>query len=149
MMWVAGVDPGETSGLVLCVVDGRDVVEVLSWAELDQKSTWLWLSNTTHKLSRRESAMICESFKPRGGRAYKFKPFSLELIGAARGLCWERGVPLILQDPAMKEKFHAAALELFPEVGRGGGGHARDALAHVIGWANTRTIVKAPPTATD
>lgn len=135
-MIVVGFDPGETSGMVLTRVEGREVVEVLLWREVLQReasaSMRMWISG------EQPEVVVCERWVPRGG-ALSFKPYSLELIGWTRGLCWAYDVPLVLQGAVMKNQFHKEALEQFPAVGRGSkGGHARDALAHVIGWANTR-----------
>lgn len=135
-MKVIGLDPGVMSGIVLAGISGRDVLQVHQWAEADQLGTADFLRSAMTVAE----VVVCESFKPRTGRALSFKPHSLELIGLARALCWWAGIPFVLQDPVMKERFHAAALEQFPEVGRGKDGHARDALAHVIGWAETRVL---------
>ena len=134
-MLVIGLDPGEVSGLVLAHVAGREVIVVDEWAELKQLVTTRWLRDRVGAVD----TVVCERWVPRGG-AHSFKPYSLELIGWTRGLCWEHLVPLVLQPAVMKNRFHDAAREQFPDVGRGQGGHARDALAHVIGWANTRRL---------
>jgi len=136
-MLVLGMDPGQLSGLVIASVGGRTVLDVSQWAENDQRDTVEWVSQA---LGAGVQGVVCETFKPRMGRAIAFKPYSLELIGWVRGQCWQLGLPLWLQDPYVKEHYHAQALEQFPAVGRGGGGHARDALAHVIGWAQTRMV---------
>lgn len=133
MRWALGLDPGGASGIVLAQVAGREVLAVPEWHELNQKDTVMWLDQL-FRLGTVDIA-VCETFKPRGGRAIKFQPYSLELIGYLRGLCWTHDVPVVWQDPLVKNQFHARALEQFPEVGRGGGGHARDAMAHVLGFA--------------
>lgn len=135
-MLVFGFDPGEVSGIVLTFVEERRVRHVLEWSELRQRAA----VDKAAELSGIANVVVCERWVPRGG-ALSFKPYSLELIGWARGLCWQRNIPFVLQPAAMKNQFHTAALEQFPAVGRGSkGGHARDALAHVIGWAKTRRM---------
>ena len=135
---VVGVDPGKLTGLVFAEVSGREVVKVTDWRELGPQETCAWLDLV---LATSADQVVIEKWLPRGG-ARTFQPYSLELIGWARGLCWKYGVPLAEQSPEMKERFHAEALKSFPAVGRGGGGHARDALAHVIGWAQTRNLTE-------
>lgn len=133
MITVVGIDPGEVTGLVVAGVEGRAVTKIMHWGEYRQQEA----TNLIYSSGPVVDRMVCEAWRPRGG-PYTFKPFSLEIIGLTRWVGWWFDVPLTLQAPEMKERFHKPALELFPDVGRGGGGHARDALAHVIGWAATR-----------
>lgn len=129
-MRVLGLDPGKLSGCV----DFRSPVDI-RWFELPQQDTMLWLWEEARRGD--VHAIVCETWKPRGG-ARTFQPFSLELIGWARGLSWLYDVPLVMQDPAIKVKLHDRAVKEFPEVGRGGGGHARDAMAHVLFYLQTQ-----------
>ncbi|MGV1079705.1 MAG: hypothetical protein ACOYD1_07615 [Candidatus Nanopelagicales bacterium] len=127
-MRVIGIDPGQATGLVEANVTGTSV-EVISTTTLSQRDTCYWLERLADV---KVELVVCERWIPRGG-PQTFKPFSLELIGFVRGMCWLHGVPLVLQDAAVKNVFHGAT---FGVVNRGCGDHVRDAVAHVIGWAN-------------
>ena len=134
---VFGLDPGLASGFIVAEVEaeGRSVLEVYDWGEYPQLAVCARLEEALPTLD----VVVCELWRPRGG-ALKFQPYSLEIIGTARWLTYKAGVEFVLQPPAVKEVYRRNVMDQFPAVGRGKAGHARDALAHVIGWASTRKL---------
>lgn len=128
-MIIWGIDPGLLSGFVSVELEEDGTVVPFAWSEDTVEQLY---RKTSLGLSSAVDIVVCETFKPRGG-AIAFKPYSLELIGWIRGLCLLRNVKLVMQDPVMKGGiWHETAMKQHPTVGRGGKGHARDAMAHVL-----------------
>lgn len=140
-MIIASFDPGKLTGYVVAEIahDGTAWVvdTVRSWQEMTQAETYFEVFTAGLEWD----LMVCESFIPRGG-ALKFQPYSLELIGYLKGHSANHGIPIKFQAPIIKNVFHKEALTSWPKVGRGGGGHARDAMAHLIGYVSNNLTNK-------
>ena len=135
---VLAVDPGVKTGIVRGLVPERGVIEPLEWWELDQQDTcdmlvgWCWKQRV--RGARPSAALVIERFIPRGG-AVKFEPASLEITGVARWASRRAGVRFVTQTPSDMKAVRSIATEQFPKVGRGGQGHAKDALGHLYLFA--------------
>jgi len=128
---VLAVDPGVLSGIVLGLNPEPGVIEPLHWWEIEQQDTCdlivKWCN--TPGLNARK-VLVIERFIPRGG-PITFVPASLEIIGVARWAAKVAGVRFVTQSPADMKQIRPLVVKQFPKIGRGGKGHAKDALAHL------------------
>lgn len=130
--YLLSIDPGLATGV--CLIDLSDPENpVKIWSkEVDINQ---FMDGIEELVSNKETHVVIEAFKitVETGKLSE-APWSLELIGIVRYLCYLNGKELDLQLPSQKpfadnDKLHAVD---FWHVG--GEGHANDALRHAMVW---------------
>lgn len=136
MIDVLAVDPGTMTGLVLGQVPSPGVIVPRHWWELPQQEACdLIVDWCADRDGVNEAVVVVERFIPRKAKALTFVPASLEILGTARWAAKRYGVRFVTQSPSEKDKVRAFVTREFPGIGRGGEGHAKDALAHLYLFA--------------
>ena len=149
---VLAVDPGGTTGWVLFepsaeVEDwGGYGINVIDWGEerdQDEVGNLVWRWKTARLKHERLTAVVCERFVPRPG-VRTWEPEPIEIAGNLRWLIGKER--FFLQQPSDAKAFGTATKihkyirgwDLPFNVGRGGAGHAHDALRHALLFTNVR-----------
>lgn len=136
--YVLAIDPGETSGVALVQ---SEPLELLRTDECDWVHTSRFVDQALREFGGENIDVIVEKFTINANTHKKSpQPWSLEITGMCRLLALAHGSGAItLQTPADAKSFVSNTrlrdLEMWH---RGGGGHANDALRHVVLWL-TRT----------
>jgi hypothetical protein len=76
--------------------------------------------------------LVCETFRPMGGRARTWQPDALEQIGVIKWIAHRTGVPLAMQTPAEAREFSTAEKLALFRSDQVHGDDARMALRHII-----------------
>lgn len=121
------VDPGGTTGWVLMKGD-----QVLDWGEEPDREkfiTMCWQLLMDDVVSE----VVCERWVTMRGRAFTNEPTAQEIIGALRWQCEYTGTVFHEQGAADAKAFGTKdKMSGYPDVGRGGAGHAKMALRHAL-----------------
>lgn len=151
-LWLA-VDPGGTTGWLLFrpVVDTDQLagvgIEPVSWGEEPDQMTFcdmVWRWKTARLDSERIAGMVIEGWWPREG-VRTWQPEAVEIIGTCRWFFDNDPSRFFVQRPSEREwstpeKVNRYRRDRQPpfNVGKGGEGHAVQALRHALLWASTR-----------
>lgn len=123
---IFGVDPGLATGW--CFYDAEE--QVIHLQESGPQSFYRFALNAIEMWEAQ--VVVCESFIITPATAKKTQqPWSLELIGVLRYLCWQCDVTFHLQPPSIKRYVTNDALKSAGWWLRGSAGHAHDAARHV------------------
>jgi hypothetical protein len=142
MSYVMAVDPGKLTGWLvyqpLPVAGPSDMaLDIVDWGEDSQQSFCEIAEKWVDKTS---IPVVCERWDYRPG-VRTFQPYSLEIIGTLRYLTGFNPRRFHLQGPASAKEFGTHA-KLHPYIwagfGKGGAGHAVDALRHALLFESTR-----------
>lgn len=143
-MRIIGIDPGETTGIVVITpYEGEIVVadslHLTGWAAAD------WLAETL-RLNRTDTEVVIERFtiSQRTLQGTRHGPIeTLHMIGALRYVCHRYDVTPFFQTPAQaKSAYSDETLHDLVLWGRVFGPHERDALRHALLHARTRGLWK-------
>lgn len=150
--WLA-VDPGGTTGWVLFrpVVDTEQLagigLEILDWGETKDQMRFcdmVWRWKTARLPSERLEGVVIEGWWPREG-IRTWQPEAVEIIGTLRWFFDADPLRFFVQRPSDREwstpakirPYRASSIPPY-NVGKGGQGHAVQALRHALLWASTR-----------
>ena len=142
MGYVMAVDPGKITGWLvyqqLQVVEAEDLaLKVVQWGEDDQQR---FCELAEQWVDRTSIPVVCERWDHRPG-VRTFEPYSLEIIGTLRYLTGFDKRRFYLQSPGDAKEF-GTATKLAPYraqgFGKGGAGHALDALRHALLFESAR-----------
>ena len=127
------VDPGLSTGFASAEVDGA--MSVFSFEAWTVKGHMESVDQVRLAIVEGVDEVVCESFRISGATATKTQAGSLvaiEIIGAARWICYKRDVPFTLQTPADAKSFvtdeKLRALGWYVP----GIDHSRDAARHLL-----------------
>lgn len=150
--WLA-VDPGGTTGWVLFrpVVDTTQLagigLEILGWGEEKdqiQFCDFVWHLATARLREERLAGIVMEGWFPREG-VRTWQPEATEIIGFCRWVVRDDPLRYFVQRPSDREWSTPEKIRRYRSdrtaphnVGRGGEGHAVQALRHALLWASTR-----------
>jgi len=127
--YVLAVDPGGTTGWVLMA---DETGHVMSWGEEPDRKKFLdfvWDLLMADALF----GIVCERWVTMRGRAFTNEPTAQEIIGALRWMSEYTDTVFKEQGAADAKAFGGKdALAAYPEVGKGGAGHAKMALRHAL-----------------
>lgn len=129
------VDPGlETGVLKVLILDG--VIARVEAFEMDIRSFWRMCFDELNTYTN----VVCETFIINAETGKKTPaPWSLELIGLLRAMCWRAGVKFDMQKPGDAHEFDhdsgTTKCRLYGLWVRGGAGHAKMAAKHFVLWA--------------
>jgi len=142
------LDPGKVTGVAMLRPPSRDAA---SWE-------WSWqdaVCFVEECLSKSRAAfvkegylypdveLVYESFTPRPG-AYTWQPEALHCIGAVEYLAHKTGMKVTRQSPAQAKSFSTnTKLKMIGWYSPTSGGHANDALRHLLLYATKQGLVKA------
>lgn len=144
--YLLAIDPGETSGVALVQ---REPLLKMRTDELDWQNTCRFVDEALREFGGENVEVIVEKFTINANTHKKSpQPWSLEVTGMCRLMAMAHGSGAItLQTPADAKSFVSNTrlrdLEMWHV---GGGGHANDALRHVIlrlarsGWKDSRLL---------
>lgn len=151
-LWLA-VDPGGVTGWVLFrpVVDTTQLanvgLEIADWGEQPNHLRFMdfAMQCTNARLpSERISGIVIEGWWPREG-VRTWQPEAVEVIGFCRWLMDGEPGRFYVQKPSEREWSTPEKIRRYREnrdrpnnVGKGGEGHAVQALRHALLWASTR-----------
>ena len=141
------LDPGKVTGIATLRTPTQDVVSFEdTWQgavefveEALTKSRAAFVKDGTYYP---DVGVVYESFTPRPG-AYTWQPEALYCIGAIEYLAWKTGMTAAKQSPAQAKSF-ATNLQL-KRMGwyhATKGGHANDALRHLLRYSVKQGLVK-------
>lgn len=150
--WLA-VDPGGTTGWVLFrpVVDTDQLagigLEVIDWGEEKDQiefCDFVWRLSTARLREERLAGIVMEGWFPREG-VRTWQPEAVEIIGFCRWAMRADPLRYFVQRPSDREwstpekiRRYRTDREAPHNVGRGGEGHAVQALRHALLWSSTR-----------
>ena len=146
--YVLAVDPGETTGLALVK---REPLELMRTAEENWENAARFIDTALRELGGENVDVVVEKFTITSQTGKKSQqPWSLEVTGMCRLLAFmHKAGAITLQTPADAKSFSSNTrlrdLDLWHV---GGGGHANDALRHVVlrltrtGWRDSRLLHK-------
>ena len=115
---IMGVDPGDVTGMCTLTVD-EDSMTFLSGETLSLRDV------ASHIIDTCPDAVVVENYIIRPHRPQNATQ-ALKTIGVVEYLCNERGIPMIMQQPSIPERYKDQAKEYVA------GRHARSACAHVL-----------------
>lgn len=137
MTTIIGVDPGTTTGIFaasVSIVDtlrGREVRTDFRAYELDASKAFAMMQLQLDRL--RDPTVVCERYivTQRTARLTQ-QPAALEMIGALRQLCADRGVHFVLQ--MKSDAARIAKNAVLKRIGwyQSGQDHANDAARHAL-----------------
>lgn len=150
--WLA-VDPGGTTGWVLFrpVVDTTQLadigLEIIDWGEEKNQQAFcdlVWRWKTARLPDERLAGIVIEGWWPRDG-VRTWQPQAVEIIGTLRWLMEDDPLRFFVQRPSDREwstpekirPYRASTIPPY-NVGKGGEGHAVQALRHALLWSSTR-----------
>jgi hypothetical protein len=137
-MRVIGIDPGETTGIVVIEPWEREIT-VLSALHLKGLSASQWLDE---QLTVSASDVVIERFNIAQRTLQGTRHGAMEAlytIGAMRHICHRLQMPMEMQDPSSaKNAFSDAVLKTLGLWDFVSGPHERDALRHALLYARTR-----------
>lgn len=150
--WLA-VDPGGTTGWLLFrpVVDTDQLagigLEIIEWGEEKDQQAFcdmVWRRKTARLPDERISGIVIEGWWPREG-VRTWQPEAVEIIGTLRWFMGGDPLRYFVQRPSDREWATPAKINRYRSdreaphnVGRGGEGHAVQALRHALLFASTR-----------
>jgi hypothetical protein len=150
--WLA-VDPGGMTGWVLFrpVVDTEQLagigLEILDWGETKDQMRFcdmVWRLNTARLPSERLAGIVIEGWWPRDG-VRTWQPEAVEIIGTCRWVMQDDPLRFFVQKPSDREWATPEKINRYRRengapnnVGKGGQGHAVQALRHALLFASTR-----------
>lgn len=153
------VDPGGTTGWLLFRPSaeiqpwGGYGIEPVAWGEERSQVAFCdfaWRRKTARLKSERIDGIVIERFVPRAG-IRTWEPEPVEITGFCRWLMDDDPTRFFEQGPSEAKSFgtdtkvHPYVRSIDPpfNVGRGGEGHAIDALRHALLWTNVRWMPNA------
>jgi hypothetical protein len=151
-LWLA-VDPGGCTGWLLFrpVVDPEQLAGVgivpVAWGEESDQMAFcdrVFRYKTARLPSERITGIVIEGWWPREG-VRTWQPEAVEIIGACRWLMGNDPSRFFVQKPSDREWATPAKINRYRHqnlppynVGKGGQGHAVQALKHALLWTSTR-----------
>jgi len=120
-MRVCGIDPGRTTGLVVCDVSGV-VIQALDVRDRESLVEFL----TTHN----PDVLVVEDFLGSGPRSAD-AIYTLKMLGFIEGCSHYLGMFHVMQPPQWRRAFLDKAQLVFPYHKQR---HCKDALAHVLAY---------------
>lgn len=132
--YVLGIDPGLATGL--CLVDWSDRNNPkLIWSKEVNIPEFYEIVPSTIEEHKDNLTVVCENFIITVSTAKKSPaPWSLELIGLTRYLCFINDVKLFTPNPGEREVSSHPMIRHFDLWHRGGEGHAVQAIRHVFAY---------------
>lgn len=129
-MRILGIDPGGTTGMVECRLTDDHPLEIVTWSEND---LFMWADTFERVLTdRRPNIIIAESWVPLQSAPYADPNDACQPLGVCRWLARRAGVEVVMQQPRRRHGVTDKALKDSGYWIRGGAGHARQALKHVL-----------------
>lgn len=134
MSYILGIDPGLATGL--CLVDWSDKDNpTLVWSKEVNMAEFYDIVPKTIDEFKDNLIVVCENFLITVSTAKKSPaPWSLELIGLTRYLCYISSVKLVMQNPSDREISTHPMIRHFGLWHKGGEGHAVQAIRHVFSY---------------
>lgn len=133
-MYILGIDPGLATGLCLIDRSDKDNPSLVWSKEVDMAEFYDIVPKTIDEF-KDDLTVVCENFLITVATAKKSPaPWSLELIGLTRYLCYINSVMLIMQNPSDREISTHPMIRHFGLWHRGGEGHAVQAIRHSFAY---------------
>ena len=129
---IRSVDPGGNIGWVQALPTATPkLLDIVRSGETRRHMTFL---DDTYQgcLDGSITQLVCETFRPMGGRARTWQPDALEQIGVIKWIAHRTGVPLAMQTPAEAREFATAEKLALFKADQVHGDDARMALRHII-----------------
>jgi hypothetical protein len=134
-MYIFAIDPGKTTGWAFAQVENGEVT-ALTYGEDDFDAICARLDYWLQSYQTYDTRVVAEKYTITARTAQlSQQSWSLEVIGVARYLAKKHGdLQLIIQPTNVKKFATDKRLKALGWWHKGGGGHANDALRHLMGY---------------
>lgn len=132
---IVAIDPGQNVGLAVRFDNTNwGTLTIEKVPDADDRFDLL-LATLTEQFDRGPCEMVVvESFKTMSRYLSKYGLETIELVGAIRALCWQRGVSVTLQMPIQRKPWENTAAAMVKARKRPATDHEVSALSHLLAY---------------